>query len=194
MAGVLSPRVRWRAVRSATLVALLVSLAMSRSAPLQAEPTLEGAPVRLVLPVIEVDAEVNAFALNDDLSMPVPQRAELAAWYTYSSLAGGAGNVVLAGHRDWQRRKGIFYDLGKLQEGDEVWLQDAAANWYLYTVAWSISIDNDNAPINEIAGYTDTPSVTLITCSGTFDRAAGRYVERRVVRAHLEAAILAGDY
>ena len=173
---------------TATLVIALVLLATmgAHAAPVTAEEPeiiLTGPPVRLLLPAIDIDAEVGAFALNEDLTMPVPQRAALVAWYDFSAQAGETGNVVLAGHRDWQREKGVFYNLGTLQEEDEVWLQDGATNWYLYRVVWTVSLADDGAPVGDIVGRTDVPSVTLITCSGTFDRSAGRYVERRIVRA-----------
>ncbi len=194
MTGVTASPRGWRALALFVLIiAVALRVPLAPAPPARAEPALTGAPVRLVLPSIAVDAEVDALALNDDLTMPVPQRAALVAWYTYSSPAGGTGNAVLAGHRDWQRQKGVFYDLGKVHEGDEVWLQDAGANWYLYTVAWTVSLEDDDAPVEDIAGYTESPSVTLITCSGTFDRSVGRYVERRVVRAQLVAVIPAPD-
>ena len=173
------------------LAALLAFLAPTARPPeARAQPApVAGLPVRLLLPSIAVDADVEALDLNDDLTMPVPQVAWLAAWYSYSARAGAPGNVVLAGHRDWQRQRGVFYDLGDVQEGDEVWLQDAPGNWYLYTVVWSINVEADTAPVAAIAGRTDTPSVTLITCAGAFDRATGRYREHRIVRAHLAQTV-----
>ena len=170
------------------IVVMLAATARPSATRAQAEPEApasSGVPVRLVLPAIGVDAEVGAFALNADLTMPVPQVAWQVAWYTFSAVAGGGGNAVLAGHRDWQRQRGVFYDLGRVQEGDEVWLQDAVGNFYLYSVVWSLSMADDTAPVEDIAGPTAVPSVTLITCSGTFDRGIGRYVERRIVRAQL---------
>ena len=156
-----------------------------------AAPTLRiaGVPERLVMPALGAQATIGAFDLAADRSMPAPQEAQLVAWYTFSSLGGGSGNVVLAGHRDWQRQRGIFYDLGRLQEGDEVWLQDGDRNWYLYRVVWNLSLESDRAPVEEITGYTEEPSLTLITCDGAFDRGAGQYVERRVVRAVFVTAV-----
>lgn len=188
---------RGRGVQRAPLIAAVVAAlaalwAVAVQPPARAwaqAAALTGDPVRLVVPAMSVDAPVAPFALNEDFSMPVPQVASLVAWYTYSAAAGADGNVVLAGHRDWQRQKGVFYDLGVLQPDDQVWLQDAAATWYLYTVLWNVSLEDDRAPVEEIAGPTDTPSITMITCSGVFDRAAGRYVERRIVRAQLTAVV-----
>jgi sortase A len=109
----------------------------------------------------------------------------VAAWYTYSADAGGRGNAVLAGHRDFGGQRGIFLALGRLAEGDEAWLLDGLGAWHLYRVTWSVSIPEDGAPVAELLGPTDVPSLTLITCAGTFSRSAGQYVERRLVRAEL---------
>ena len=148
-----------------------------------------GVPVRLVLPAIGVDAPVQSLALGADLTMPAPQEARLVAWYTFSAEAGAPGNAVLAGHRDWQRQRGAFFDLGALRAGDTVWLQDAGDTWYLYTVVWSDSLPEETTPVGEVVGPTSRPLLTLITCSGTFSQSAGQYLECRVVRAELTATI-----
>lgn len=143
----------------------------------------------LAAPALGIWAPVATFALNDDLTMPVPQEAGLVAWYQYSARAGVTGNAVLAGHRDWQGRRGVFYDLGRLAEADEVWLRDAAGAWHRYRVVWSASIEDAVAPLDDILGPTRDAVLTLITCSGTFDRTTGRYTERRVVRAAYELTV-----
>ena len=74
-------------------------------------------------------------------------------------------------------------------EGDLLWLQDAAGAWHLYRVVWSASYPEESAPIEALVGATSRPSMTLITCSGAFDRSIGRYLERRVVRAELVPTI-----
>jgi sortase family protein len=145
-------------------------------------------PARVVLPAIGVDAPVAALDLADDGTMPAPARADLVGWYTFSAPAGGAGNTVLAGHRDWQGRRGVFVALGQLRPHDDVWLQDGAGAWHRYTVAWSARSPDDVAPVTTLVGPTERPALTLITCTGAFDRARGRYLERQVVRAELADA------
>ncbi len=95
---------------------------------------------------------------------------------------------MLAGHRDWQGRRGVFVALGLLQPGDDIWLQDRAGSWHRYTVVWSASYPDDGAPVAALVGPTERPSVTLITCAGAFDHTRGRYLERHVVRAERLAA------
>jgi len=158
-----------------------------------ADETFSGVPLRLVVPAIGVDARVQAFDLNPDLTMPAPGDAVTVGWYSFGAEAGAAGNVVLAGHRDWGGRRGAFFALGAVPDGAEIWLQDRRGVWYLYAVQWSVSIPEQDAPIPELLGATVTPVLTLITCSGVFSRAAGQYLERRVVRARLVVVIPPDD-
>lgn len=162
------------------LAAFVPAAAAQPVAP--AEPT-SALPVRLVLPSLGIDAAVVALALSADLTMPAPERADLVAWYTFSAPPGGEGNAVLAGHRDWQGRRGVFFALGQLQLEDEVWLEDTTGSWSRYTVIWSERYPDAAAPLEALVGPTERPALTLITCGGVFDRARGQYLERWVVRA-----------
>lgn len=175
--------------RMLTLMVLIILATIVRWAPAYAGPAASETPVRLVIPALAVDADVAGVSLNDDLTMPAPSSAALVAWYTYSATAGTDGNVVLAGHRDWQGQRGVFHALDGVAEGDLLWLQDAAGAWHLYRVVWSASYPEESAPIEALVGATSRPSMTLITCSGAFDRSIGRYLERRVVRAELVPTI-----
>lgn len=178
------------------LPALLLCLSAVRVSAAGGDATLPAPPQRLVIPAIGVDAPVGAFDLNPDLSMPVPDTGTLVAWYSFSAEAGADGNAVLAGHRDLNYKRGVFYLLDDVQVGDDVWLQDSNDVWRLYRVVWTVSLPDGETPLDAVLGPTDTPSVTLITCSGDFNRGIGRYVERRMVRAELvpqQAADNGGD-
>ncbi len=176
---------RWPWLAMAVLLAAVMALS-----PARAVRGAGPAPVLLVVPALDVWAPVAAFPLNDDLTMPAPQEAGAVAWYTYSAGAGGQGNAVLAGHRDWQRQRGVFYELGRLRDGDAIWLRDAEGAWYRYRVLWTASIEDAAAPVDDIVGPALGAVLTLITCSGAFDATTGRYVERRVVRAVFEQVVL----
>ena len=183
----MSSRAGVSALAALLVLAALTSLTMRPPAaaaqPVTPEEPQTAPPVRLVLSTLGVDALVASLDLAADGTMPAPTRADLVAWYRFSALAGGDGNVVLAGHRDWQGRRGVFVALGQLGVGDELWLQDALGTWHRYTVVWLASYADDAAPIAALVGPTERPSLTLITCAGAFDRTHGRYLERQVVRA-----------
>ena len=169
------------------MVLVLLALWCGVARAERSQPT--GVPVRLVLPLIGVDVPVEPLSLSDDLTMPAPQHAGVVGWYTFSAEAGMPGNAVLAGHRDWQRQRGAFFSLGALGEGADIWVQDGSGAWYLYQVIWSASLPEETLLVGDVVGPTDTPSLTLITCSGTFSQTAGQFLERRIVRAELTATI-----
>src|SRR4051812_27503913 len=111
------------------VVALCLWAAGSHHSSIANASDPDAVPIRLVIPSLFVDAPVATFDLGEDLSMPAPQTAGLVAWYAYSADAG-AGNTVMAGHRDWQRQLGVFYYLDRLAEDDDIWVQDEGGVWY----------------------------------------------------------------
>jgi sortase (surface protein transpeptidase) len=54
---------------------------------------------------------------------------------------------------------------------------------YKYAVVSKNQYDSGLAPVDTIVGPTPNESVTLITCSGTFNSATHQYDKRLVVRA-----------
>ena len=122
-----------------------------------------------------------------DGALTAPSGPWIVAWYLQSARPGESGNVVMGGHVDyWTVGPAIFSGLGTLAEGEEIEVTDAAGNAYAYAVEWVraypvTEITPDQ--LREIVGPTDHPSLTLITCSGEFDRGRGEYLMRLVVRA-----------
>jgi sortase A len=122
-----------------------------------------------------------------DGALDAPSGPWVVAWYLQSARPGESGNVVMAGHVDyWNVGPAVFFNLGDLEEGDEIEVTDAAGNALQYAVesvraypAADITPDQ----LREIVGPTDDPSLTLITCSGSFNRDRGEYLMRLVVRA-----------
>jgi LPXTG-site transpeptidase (sortase) family protein len=177
------------------LIALSICALAVRPAPAagQVGHASTNPPVRLVAEAAGIDGWVYPFALNRDGTMPVPSTGTAVAWYTFSAEAGMAGNAVLAGHRDWQGRRGVFYTLTRLREGDEIWLQSHTSTWYQYRVTWTRSVPDDDAPLDDLLGDTFGPTLTLITCSGQFAGASRGYLDRQVVRAELTAVVGPGS-
>jgi hypothetical protein len=55
----------------------------------------------------------------------------------------------------------------------------------IFRTAWVCEFARTSTLAPKIMGYTEVPSVTLITCSGAFDSYAGTHTERMVARAEL---------
>lgn len=159
-------------------------------APPPPPPTPTGVPpsdapvVRLVIPKIGVDAPVQVKSVDPDGVMQAPDGPWNVAWYDFSSKPGFGGNVVFSGHVDYHNvGPAVFWDLGDLDADDviEVRLEDGTV--YRYRVVAKEAFDASSAPIERIVGPTPVESVTIITCTGTFDASTRQYDRRLVVRA-----------
>ncbi len=153
-------------------------------------PTPTGTPpssapiARILIPKIGVDAKIVVKGIGPDGVMEVPDNAYDVAWYDFTAHPGFGGNAVFSGHVDFRGvGPAVFWNLGKLEPNDlvEVRLEDGTT--YRYKVTGKGAFDADDAPVDRIIGQTSVESVTLITCTGTFDVATRQYDKRLVVRA-----------
>ena len=168
-----------------TGTAFNVSSLLREGTPVAAPPAGGGAAVvRLRIPTIGVDANVITKGIGADGVMQVPDNAVDVAWYDFAARPGAGGNVVFSGHVDFHGvGPAVFWDLGKLNEGDTVDVDAADGHTYSYHVTGKATFGADDAPVDRIVGPTPTESVTLITCTGVFSRSTHQYNQRLVVRA-----------
>ena len=143
-------------------------------------------PVVIQIDVAGVNSPVETREIVDG-ALTAPSGPWVVAWYRQSARPGESGNVVMGGHVDyWTVGPAVFSGLGTLAEGEEIKVTDAAGNAYTYAVEWVRAYpvaDLTPGQLRQIVGPTEEPSLTLITCSGGFDRGRGEYLMRLVVRA-----------
>ncbi len=147
-------------------------------------------PVRLRIPAIGVDAEIEAVGQTRSGAMDVPTQVDNVAWYELGALPGEIGNAVIAGHLD--RVTGapaVFWDLTDLQEGDSIYVIDGQGTEHHYQVTKSKSYPYDKSPIAEIFGFSLGSHLNLITCRGTWNRGRQTYSNRYVVYTELVESI-----
>jgi sortase (surface protein transpeptidase) len=140
-------------------------------------------PTRLIIPRINVNAGIELKGLDPNLRMQAPEDPHKVAWYTFTAMPGTIGNAVFSGHLDYYNLgRAVFADLHNLRPGDliEVDAQNGSVN--RYRVARGQAYNAVTAPVDEIIGRTRNVSITLYTCAGNFNRAAGEYDERFVIR------------
>ncbi|WP_416145594.1 class F sortase [Planococcus koreensis] len=88
----------------------------------------------------------------------------------------------MAGHVDGVDGPAVFWDLSELQPGDEITVEGEGRQ-LIYKVHTMESVPLDQADIPKIFGYSSSPELVLITCSGTYDFDRGTREERLVVYA-----------
>jgi sortase A len=143
-------------------------------------------PVKLEIPAIKVVAEIEPVGIFDNGQMGVPSSAEGVGWFKPGTKPGGFGNAVLAGHVDSRTGPAIFYELGELEAGDEIFVTDADGKMLTFIVTKKESYPRLYAPIQDIFGYVNSRNLNLITCSGTFNVKDSTHEERLVVYTELK--------
>ena len=143
------------------------------------------APIaRLVIPIAQVDAPVVTKGVDEARVMQAPDTAFDTAWYDFSAKPGWGGNAVFSGHVDYiDVGKAVFWNLKDLNEGDIIEVRMADGATYRYAVNFKQQYEASTAPVDQIVGPTPEETITLITCSGTFNSATHQYDKRLVVRA-----------
>ena len=156
----------------------------------EAWPTPQVTPVsnapltRLVIPSIQVDAPVVTLGVDGQGIMQSPKTAFEVGWYDFTAQPGTGGNAVFSGHVDFASvGPAVFWNLRELGPGDLVEVRLADGTDYQYVVVSSTAYAGDDAPIADIVGPTGKDTVTIITCTGTFNREVRQYSHRLVVRA-----------
>lgn len=140
-------------------------------------------PVKLVIPKIDVEANVVPVWTLQDGTMDAPKSADDVGWW--AGRKAGKGNLLLDGHHDWNGRVGSFYRLPELDEGDEIRVHgDEEDEVLVYRVVWLKNFDR-NIDATDLLGNKNGQVATLITCGGEWDSIAGTRRERVVARAEL---------
>lgn len=101
-----------------------------------AAPLAASVPVRIVIPVIPVNAPVMKLGLNPNGSLQVPplDNHNLAGWYTGSVMPGQAGASIVVGHVDSWSGGSVFFKIKNLRPGDKVDIVRADGTTAIFTV------------------------------------------------------------
>ena len=158
-----------------------------RDATISAAPENAGAPVRIRIPSIAVNAAVKRVALAADGSMDVPKRPLDTGWYALGPRPGEMGSATIAGHGDsLNGTAAVFADLHKARLGDKIEVQDDAGATTSFVVR---EIRRFAAAANATDVFTSNDGkahLNLITCVGAWDDDSKQYSERLVVFADKE--------
>jgi len=137
------------------------------------------------VPSIGVTAQMTSLGVDVAGVMQVPNDGTTVGWYRFSALPGQAGNAVVAAHVDYRGRPAVFHGLGSLEVGAHVVVQ-AGSNVLTYSVDGVRLVSSVAADVGGIVGGREgPPTMTLITCGGTWDRALRDYDHRVIVTASL---------
>lgn len=139
-----------------------------------------GQPVRLIIPVINVDASIQQLGVTPNGDMEDPSNAVDVGWLKSGSLPGEVGSAVIAGHFDGKNGEiGVFADLYKLKAGDIVHIIDSNKTDTVFEVRESRIFDPGYA--DDVFSRNDKAHLNLVTCDGVWDVDSKSYDKRLVV-------------
>jgi hypothetical protein len=161
--------------------------------PFPASPPLSGAalarsissPDRLIIPQLGINSTwLSLGYLANGTTMDSPPGPADLGWYRFSDKPGGPGNAVFAGHVDWHTgAPALFEHLDALAPGAEVDVSRDDGVLVTYRVVSATWYDYRQTNAAPLIAPTSVPTITLITCGGSFDQSTREYDKRLVVRA-----------
>lgn len=160
--------------------------ATTRQAEKVAAPKITYArPVRLVIPKIGLDAVIEDVGLTADNAMASPSGPETVGWYELGPRPGNKGSSVIDGHSGYADGSAAAFDeLPELGKGDTLYVEDASGQRASFIVRKTKLYARD-ATAAEVFAPTARRRLNLITCTGSFDVAAGTHSQRLVVFTEL---------
>jgi sortase (surface protein transpeptidase) len=144
-------------------------------------------PVHIRIPAIGVSARVIRLGLNPDHTLEVPRNFSDTGWWAGGTSPGDPGPAVIAGHVDSYTGPAVYFRLKELRRGDQIRIERRNGSAVRFTVQGLHSYPKSRFPTKRVYGPTRQPTLRLITCSGTFDRSTGHYLDNTVVFATLAA-------
>lgn len=147
--------------------------------PPGAPPGTLAPPVRLRIDAVGLDAPVRPAPLVEVDGVPQWQVPAFAAGHGWGTAnPGEAGNAVLMGHVQSVNAGDVFRDLHRVPLGAEIVLVNERGDRFVYQV---VDVRTVTPGEVSIVAPTPDPTVTLITCAGSWLPQRHDYSERLVV-------------
>lgn len=143
-----------------------------------------GGAARLVIAKIGVNAPVDSVGLDSSGAMDVPRGWDDVGWFTGGSIPGQPGLALIDGHLDSTTGPAVFWHLAQLHPGDQIVVISDSGKRTTFRVNGSGSVPAGNSDWSAGVFQRSGPArLILVTCGGTWDRAAHQYRQRLVIDA-----------
>lgn len=139
-----------------------------------------GVPVRLTIPAINVNANIQSVGVTQSGDMEVPDNAIDVGWFKVGPHPGEKGSGVIAGHVDGENGEaGVFANLNMIKKGEKVYVKNDKGMTITFTVRESRVYDPGYA--EDVFSSNDGAHLNLITCDGIWDGEKKSFSKRLVV-------------
>lgn len=145
-------------------------------------------PVRIIIPKLDIDTDVQHVGLTTKGNMGVPTNFTDAGWYKYGTVPGNQGSAVIAGHQtNALSLPAVFMPLPKLESGDDLYIVDEEGKKLRFRVIKKeiVPYNLQGQKLEEIFNSKNGRYLNLITCDGEWLPEAKTNDKRLVVYAEL---------
>ncbi|MFD9083208.1 class F sortase [Streptomyces erythrochromogenes] len=163
--------------------------ALSAGLPAAHAPVAGSLPQRVDVPSIGIQAPVVSRGLDKDGAIDPPpyDSPGTVGWWGQGVQPGAAGTALMVGHVDTRSKPAVFYGLSSAQPGDKVRVVRADGSVAEFTIEdvrvyERAAFDAHKAYGPRVRGRAE---LRLVTCGGTYDKAAEEYTANVVVSAYL---------
>ena len=147
-----------------------------------------GAAVPTVLSIPKLNLETTfeePLGLNPDGTAAVPESYTKVGWYKNGPTPGELGPAVILGHVDSYEGPAVFFSLGQLAVGDDIFVTREDGSTAHFVVSEIERNQQSEFPTAKVYSDLNYAGLRLITCSGTFIKGEQRYTHNLIVYAKL---------
>ena len=147
----------------------------------------------LIVPTAGLKSAIVRVGRTSSGAMGSPDNPYVIGWLDSSAEPGAVGNLLLAGHRDFEDKDGnvgtgVCWELVNTAVGDQMIVRDSDNGiYYVYTVTEAVTVNPRDRAARKYLRNSDERIITLITCEGSFNAETHQYSHRRVVVGVLSA-------
>lgn len=146
-------------------------------------------PTGLEIPVLHLKATFGRpLGVTDTGEAEVPDKPEEVGWYQHSPTPGERGPAVIFGHVDSYKGPAVFYTIGQLEPGNDIFIDREDGSRVHFVVRKIKRYPRTDFPTSEVYGEIDHAGLRLVTCSGQYNYSLGRYSHTLVVYAAAAAS------
>ncbi|MER5761606.1 class F sortase [Streptomyces sp. NPDC002082] len=152
-------------------------------------PLAPAAPARVDVPSLGVQAPVIVRDLDAKGAIEPPpyENPGTVGWWRGGAQPGTAGTALLVGHVDTRSKPAVFYGLSSAKTGDKIRVVRADGSVAEFTIE-DVRV-HERADFDPAKAYgpkvRGRAELRLVTCGGTYDKAAKEYSANVVVSAYL---------
>ena len=139
-------------------------------------------PVRLLIPSLSLDSAIEALGIDSSGAMETPRNIWNVGWYRDGPSPGARGDAVIDGHVGLPGSPLVFFGLAGLAIGADVIAVLADGTRKRFSVSAAQVWPANSHPPDLFSG-NGQPRLSLITCTGKYDRFTQTYGDRLIVEA-----------